>query len=284
MIKTSVFDDAGSGDTDDDGNGTAQVGETITYSFRVTNTGSTTLTNITLEDVLLEGANGTLSGGPIASLSPGAFDDTTFTGSYTITQDDIDRGFVRNQAVVSGETPDGNTVSDDSDDDSNVGDDPTDTDLGQDSSIAVIKTSVFDDAGSGDTDDAGNGTAQVGETITYSFRVTNTGSTTLTNITLEDVLLEGANGTLSGGPIASLSPGAFDDTTFTGSYTITQDDIDRGFVRNQAVVSGETPDGNTVSDDSDDDSNVGDDPTDTDLGQDSSIAVIKTSVWMTPQR
>ncbi|WP_449406751.1 hypothetical protein [Nonlabens ponticola] len=37
-----------------------------------------------------------------------------------MTQDDIDRGFVRNQAVVSGETPDGNTVSDDSDDDSNV--------------------------------------------------------------------------------------------------------------------------------------------------------------------
>ncbi|AZQ45108.1 DUF11 domain-containing protein [Nonlabens ponticola] len=72
--------------------------------------------------------------------------------------------------------------------------------------MAVIKTSVFDDAGSGDTDDDGNGTAQVGETITYSFRVTNTGSTTLTNITLEDVLLEGANGTLSGGPIASLSP------------------------------------------------------------------------------
>ncbi|AZQ45257.1 DUF7507 domain-containing protein [Nonlabens ponticola] len=32
----------------------------MTYSFRVTNTGSTTLTNITLEDVLLEGANGTL--------------------------------------------------------------------------------------------------------------------------------------------------------------------------------------------------------------------------------
>ncbi|WP_449406753.1 DUF7507 domain-containing protein [Nonlabens ponticola] len=238
--------------------------------FVITNTGTTTLSNLQVSDL-----GTTVTGTAIAQLEPGASDSTTFTGTYILTQDDIDAGRYQNSATVSADSPSDAVIQDISDDPDNNADvdteadgepdDPTITLLLEDSSIAVIKTSVFDDAGSGDTDDDGNGTAQVGETITYSFRVTNTGSTTLTNITLEDVLLEGANGTLSGGPIASLSPGAFDDTTFTGSYTITQDDIDRGFVRNQAVVSGETPDGNTVSDDSDDDSNVGDDPTDTDL-------------------
>ncbi|PRP68226.1 hypothetical protein BST86_14605 [Nonlabens agnitus] len=40
------------------------MGETISYSFEVTNSGATTLTNVTVTDPLLDGANGTLTGGP----------------------------------------------------------------------------------------------------------------------------------------------------------------------------------------------------------------------------
>ncbi|PRP68443.1 DUF7507 domain-containing protein [Nonlabens agnitus] len=119
---------------------------------------------------------------------------------------------VTNQAIVTGQDPDNNNVTDTSDDNSPIENDPTDTDLPEDSEISIIKTSVFND-------ENGDGFAQLGETISYSFEVTNSGATTLTNVTVTDPLLDGANGTLTGGPIATLAPGATDTTTFSGSYT-----------------------------------------------------------------
>ncbi|PRP65607.1 hypothetical protein BST86_00120 [Nonlabens agnitus] len=111
----------------------------------MTNSGATTLTNVTVTDPLLDGANGTLTGGPIATLAPGATDTTTFSGSYTIQQSDIDAQSVSNQATATGTTPDGDDVSDLSDDNSNLENDPTDTNLPEDSEISIIKTSVFND-------------------------------------------------------------------------------------------------------------------------------------------
>jgi SdrD B-like domain len=123
--------------------------------------------------------------------------------------------------------------------------------------IALEKTSTFND-------ESGDGAAQLGETISYQFRVTNTGNVTLTNITLAD-----ANVTLSGGPIASLAPGLFDATTFTATHTITLADLGAGQVLNSATVTGTSPSG-TVTDVSDsqnpgDDTGGSDDPTTTQL-------------------
>ncbi|PRP65599.1 hypothetical protein BST86_14650 (plasmid) [Nonlabens agnitus] len=173
--------------------------------------------------------SGSLTGGPIATLAPGAIDTTTFSGSYTIQQSDIDAQSVSNQATATGTTPDGDDVSDLSDDNSNLEDDPTDTNLPEDSEISIIKTSVFND-------ENGDGFAQLGETISYSFEVTNSGATTLTNVTVTDPLLVAPSGSLTGGPIASLAPGAVDTATFSGSYTIQQSDIDAQSVSNQATA------------------------------------------------
>ncbi|WP_194849927.1 DUF7507 domain-containing protein, partial [Nonlabens antarcticus] len=87
------------------GDGNAQLGETISYSFTVTNTGATTLSNITISDPLLVAPNGSLSGGPIATLPPRTGDDSTFSGTYTIQQSDIDNSGVTNQATATGTTP-----------------------------------------------------------------------------------------------------------------------------------------------------------------------------------
>ncbi|KAA3619053.1 MAG: gliding motility-associated C-terminal domain-containing protein [Flavobacterium sp.] len=57
-----------------------------------------------------------MEGGPIAVLQPGEVDDTTFTGTYVITQADIDAGEVVNQAVATGYDINGNEVTDLSDD------------------------------------------------------------------------------------------------------------------------------------------------------------------------
>ncbi|MDE4147076.1 hypothetical protein PXK17_20955, partial [Phaeobacter gallaeciensis] len=54
---------------DDDGTDGVSAGDTISYSFTVTNTGTQTVTNIALSDEKV-----TVSGGPIATLAPGASD------------------------------------------------------------------------------------------------------------------------------------------------------------------------------------------------------------------
>ncbi|MDN3725570.1 CARDB domain-containing protein, partial [Aequorivita sp. SDUM287046] len=94
----------------------------VGYTFRVKNTGNVTLTNVMVTDLV---GGVTVSGGPIAGLAPGAEDTTTFTATYTITQADIDAGTFSNSAEVVGTPPSGPNVTDISDNDSYVGQDPT---------------------------------------------------------------------------------------------------------------------------------------------------------------
>ncbi len=72
------------------------VGDVIEYSFKVENTGNMKLSNVTITDPLI-----TVNGGSIV-LEVGESDTTTFTGSYQITQNDIDSGGVYNQATAEG--------------------------------------------------------------------------------------------------------------------------------------------------------------------------------------
>ncbi|MCW5521215.1 DUF11 domain-containing protein, partial [Aureitalea sp. L0-47] len=224
---------------DENGNGCVDLGETIIYDFVVTNVGNVLLTNVTVTDPLVE-----VVGGPI-SIPAGESDTETFTAVYEVTQADVDAGIVSNQATAEGTGPGGVIVTDLSDDDSIFENDPTVTTLCQEPDISLEKTGVFND-------NNGNGVANEGETITYSFKVTNTGTVTLYNIMIEDPLpgLE-----ITGGPLPQLDPGEFDDTTFEGTYTITQLDLENGFVENQATVTGFDENGNPITD-------LSDDPTD----------------------
>ena len=223
---------------DDDGTPGVSEGDTISYTFRVENDGNVTLSNITLADTV---GGVTISGGPITSLAPGAVDTTTFTGSYTITQADIDAGTFDNVALVTGTDPGGNTVTDPGDEQ---------TPLGQTPDIELDKFGTLND------DDGTPGVSE-GDTISYTFRVENDGNVTLSNITLADTV---GGVTISGGPITSLAPGAVDTTTFTGSYTITQADIDAGTFDNVALVTGTDPGGNTVTDPGDEQTPLGQTP------------------------
>ena len=110
------------------------------------------------------------------------------------------------------------------------------------SSLSLEKVGVFND-------ENGDQRPQVGETITYTFRVINTGETTISDIVIDDELVN-----VIGGPI-ELAPGEEDSTTFTAIYSITQSDIEQLAVENQALVSGVTPDGEVIDDLSDDPNN-----------------------------
>ncbi|MGB5436274.1 MAG: Ig-like domain-containing protein, partial [Maribacter sp.] len=128
---------------DENGDGLFQEGETIDYSFIVTNTGTVAIGNITITDPLVD-----VLGGPLAILEPGAIDDTTFRATYIITQADIDNGSFSNSATVTGVVPDIgpiSSLSDDPDDPTNRDidgdgnpDDPTVTIFTADTSIDVV--------------------------------------------------------------------------------------------------------------------------------------------------
>ncbi|MCF6279166.1 MAG: Ig-like domain-containing protein [Flavobacteriaceae bacterium] len=269
LEKTGTYDDT-------NGNGIVDVGDTIEYAFTVINTGDVDLTNVTISDPLLVSPNGSISGGPIALLAVGTNDATTFTGSYMLTQADIDNGSFTNVATVTGTDPDGGTVSDDSDDptdganNDNNGDgdpdDPTITNL-DNPMISVEKVGVYADVADGITTFVG---IDAGDTITYTFTVTNTGNVDVDNLVIDDTTI-GVVGLVVAPSM--LTPGAVGTATYV--YTITQADIDAGEIVNTATASGTDPNGDPVSDTSDDPNDLNeddpnndgepDDPTITDL-------------------
>src|SRR5699024_10403055 len=138
-------------------------GETIAYTFTVTNNGTVTVDNLTISDTKL-GLSG-LAVSP-SSLAPGESGEAT--ASYTLTQADVDAGTVHNEAIASGEDPNGGEVSDD---------DTEDVDLGdlQEASIALEKSGAL---------------SEDGETIAYTFTVTNTGTVTLMDVVVNDPMLD----------------------------------------------------------------------------------------------
>ncbi|WP_166789332.1 MULTISPECIES: DUF11 domain-containing protein [unclassified Cryobacterium] len=201
------------------------AGDTIAYSFTATNTGNVTLSAVTIADEL-EGLSEISYGTwPAAKgvLAPGQ--SVTATASYAITQADRDAGTVANTATTTGTPPSGPPVSDEDDFDQPLDGTPA---------LNLVKTGVL-----------------AGDTIAYSFTATNTGSVTLSSVTIADEL-EGLSEISYGTwPAAKgvLAPGQ--SVTATASYLVTQADRDAGTVDNTATTTGTPPSGPPVSDEDD---------------------------------
>jgi uncharacterized repeat protein (TIGR01451 family) len=189
--------------------GIADPGDLIHYTFEVTNTGSVTLTNVLISDPLVPVIT-CPSGNPIPGLAPAA--SQTCTGSYAITQADIDAGVVDNTATA------------DSDQAGPV--------QGSDSE-PIPQTLGLDLDKTGALDQGADSQSTPGDLIDYTFQVTNTGNVTLTNVAVTDPLVA-AISCPSGNPIPSLAPAA--SQTCTGSYAIVQADIDAGVRDNTATA------------------------------------------------
>ena len=89
-------------DVDDDG--LADVGETVEYSFEVTNTGHVTLSDVSVADPKLGSVDC-----PSGPLLPGK--TVTCTASYVVTQADVDSGTVVNTATAHAVRPGGAGVT-----------------------------------------------------------------------------------------------------------------------------------------------------------------------------
>ncbi|WP_454261032.1 DUF7507 domain-containing protein [Pseudoxanthomonas mexicana] len=185
----------------------AAVGDVLSYSYLVTNSGNTTITAaITVSDDRI--ATVTCPALPAGGLAP--TQSITCTATYTVTQADIDAGTVTNIASAS----DGTTTS------------PTDT-------VTVTATrnpaQELEKLLTGNADGDASGTVSVGDVLTYTVTMTNTGNTTLANVVVSDALIIPNSNTC-----ASVAPGA--TCQLVGTYTVTQADADAGNIRNTALV------------------------------------------------
>jgi uncharacterized repeat protein (TIGR01451 family) len=109
--------------TDTNGDGKLSLGETVKYVFTIRNTGTTPLTNVIVTDTM---PGIVITGTPIPTLLAGATNNTAYSATYVVTQADLDKGMVVNQATVNGKDPQGKDVKDLSNDPSTVlGKDPT---------------------------------------------------------------------------------------------------------------------------------------------------------------
>jgi hypothetical protein len=187
----------------------------VSYSFTVTNTGDVTLT----DSAIIVGAfSGTGALSPTcpaaaASMPPGAV--VTCTASYTATQADIDAGTITN--TVTAHASFGQQA---------VTSDPATAAVAAlpDPALRLIKRATVDPA-------ADQNSARIGDSISYTFLVTNSGNLTLTEIEVTDPSLGRVVC-----PITTLSPGGDETCTGDETHTVTEADVAAGSVQNTATA------------------------------------------------
>jgi uncharacterized repeat protein (TIGR01451 family) len=198
------------------------AGDGIAYSFVVTNVGDVTLTGVAVADELHGLSDVSYGDWPAAAgtLAPG--ESVTATASYVLTQDDRDAGRVANTATVLGTPPRGDDVSDA---------DTFEQPVPQNPGISLVKTG-----------------AQDGDTVRFSFVVSNTGDVTLTNVGVHDAIPGLSDVVFGAWPTGAgrLAPG--ETVTATAALALTATHHEAGEVVNTAIATGTPPVGAEVAD------------------------------------
>ena len=211
-----------------------KVGDALTYTITVKNTGNVTLTNISVTDTLTvdgESRKVTLSKSVIDSLEPGATD--TVTATYTVAEADAGKT-ITNTAVAKSGTTTGEP------------EDPPTVEV-EDPAYTITKELTSAKRGETTYKDESLKTykARVGDVLTYTIKVKNTGNVSLNNLTLTDTFT-GA-GTLSfatgsGYTVTGPDNGKYTITvtnlavagtlTITATYTVEDGDVANGSFTN----------------------------------------------------
>jgi len=200
-------------------------GDTLDYSFTLVNTGNVTISGVVITDVKCAAppALTTESGLANVDLDPGETQVWTCT-SIGVTQAEVDAGAVLNDATATG-TPAGGTL------------DPVLADhlapITPAPSWAIVKATS-------------SAPTEAGETLDYTFTLTNTGNVSITNVAVTDTKCDG-------GPVLdseSLNADTileFNETQVWSctSIAVTQAEVDAGAVPNAVTADG-SPAGGTL--------------------------------------
>ena len=227
-------------------NAVTDAGDTIPYTFVVTNSLGSGLTGLALVDPDVGAFTNTIPTGLLAAnfdLIAGA--SATFTANHTITQVEMDAGTFSNSAVVS----DGGGADADSDDSdisnstacpggqTGIECDPTITPLTRISAWTLTKALTAMPTVAGIT------------TASYSFSVENTGNVTITPTGFTDAQCITAPTVASPDSQSINGDGVIDVGeiwVYSCDHTVTQSEIDAGTVSNTATISGTAPGNNPV--------------------------------------
>ena len=180
-----------------------EVGSELEYTLIARNVGEVALVDVEVFDEMI-----TPDGASCDELAPEA--SCELVGTYTVTQDDVDAGEVINTGSAQGQAADGQTVE--------AEEATVQTPVEGESSMAMEK--VLENSAS---------FVEVGETLSYTVTVTNTGAVTLTDVLVSDDMISPSSEQCS-----HLAPG--DHCVLSGEYVVTEADAEEGFIVNQAVA------------------------------------------------
>jgi uncharacterized repeat protein (TIGR01451 family) len=228
-VSVKKIADASLGDTSQ-----LQVGETINYSYLVTNTGNVDLTSVAVDDPTLGPVTCPVPAAP--GLAPGASETCTANATYTVTQTDVDNGSVTDTATGTG--TDGTDLTAGPNGLTSPTSPPSSVTIPEPASptVAIDKTATV-------TPSADQGAAKLGDTIAYTYKVTNTGNVDLTSVAVSDPTLGRVTCPIPATP--GLAPAASETCTADATHTVTQADLDAGKVVDTATATGTDTNGLT---------------------------------------
>ena len=204
-------------DANADGVGT--LGELLTYSFHVTNTGTVPLHNVTITDPMF----GLTNAACVTDLAVGATTDCPLLSPQThiVTQADVDHRSVENEATTSGLPPTGPPVTDD--DDATI---PVSGPHDNEVDLVVEKTSDVTIAGPGDN-------------VVYTINVRNQGDGDAHDVVVTDMLPQGTT------YVSSSAPCTYASGTVTCNLGTIEDGDDRTVTITVKVNASASSGGNT---------------------------------------
>ncbi|TSA31890.1 MAG: hypothetical protein D4R64_17200 [Porphyromonadaceae bacterium] len=193
----------------------SKVGDLIHYTNEIKNTGNVTITGITLMDP----NTSTTGSNRIAGLNPGK--SVTVKTTHTISQADLNIGFVEKTATISGFDPNSSMIR-------------------INSNQMIVKGSQQAQMTTALTA-AENSYSLPGDVIHYTIEVRNTGNVMLTNLKVadQDAVLTNGNS------IANLVPGA--KAAVTAEHVVTQSGLSAGKLISSATVTGNDPNGKQIT-------------------------------------
>lgn len=148
------------------------AGQRVDYRFTLTDTGNTTLTDVTVTEPVFTGTGpAPLVACPEGALAPGQ--SRTCTAAYTVTQADVGAGALTNAALATGTPPTGPLVT-------ATADRTVIATFSRTAYLTVVKTADP------------TRVRKPGAEVEYSFVVTNTGSAVLQDITVDEVRFTGS--------------------------------------------------------------------------------------------